>query len=51
VAQPDERDASDARYDFAAIQAKWRPVWEKLDQFRAGERTGAEKRYALTMFP
>jgi len=38
-------------YDADALQAKWQPVWEQLDPFRAGEREGAEKRYALTMFP
>jgi leucyl-tRNA synthetase len=42
-------------YDVHAVEAKWRPVWEELQPFRAddaavlsGER---EKRYALTMFP
>ncbi len=38
-------------YDAAAIQAKWQPVWERLDPFRADEGSGKEKRYALTMFP
>ncbi|WP_182523761.1 leucine--tRNA ligase [Nocardioides dongkuii] len=39
-------------YDVAAVQEKWRPVWERLDPFRAGSAgEGAEKRYALTMFP
>jgi leucyl-tRNA synthetase len=42
---------ADAVYDADALQAKWQPVWERLDPFRAGERAGAEKRYALTMFP
>src|SRR3954467_9818056 len=41
----------EAVYDADALQAKWQPVWEQLDPFRAGEQTGAEKRYALTMFP
>ncbi len=45
-----EADGRDS-YDAAALQAKWRPVWESLDQFRAGLLEGAEKRYALTMFP
>ena len=40
-----------ATYDVVALQEKWRPVWERLDPFRAGRREGAEKRYALTMFP
>ena len=39
-------------YDAAALMAKWLPVWERLDLFRAGtQKAGAEKRYALTMFP
>jgi len=39
-------------YDAAALLDKWRPVWEKLDPFRTGSAApGAERRYALTMFP
>ncbi|CUR54194.1 Leucine--tRNA ligase [metagenome] len=39
-------------YDIAATQEKWRAVWDGLDSFRAGSAAaGAEKRYALTMFP
>jgi len=38
-------------YDFNAMQAKWRPVWEKLDPFKARDDGSAERRYALTMFP
>jgi leucyl-tRNA synthetase len=52
VAQPDERDASDARYDFAAIQAKWLPVWEELQPFRTdlpGDKR--PRKYVLDMFP
>ncbi|TCM43530.1 leucine--tRNA ligase [Kribbella sp. VKM Ac-2568] len=37
-------------YDFHAMQAKWRPVWEKLDPFKARDDGSAERRYALTMF-
>ncbi|TCC28170.1 leucine--tRNA ligase [Kribbella speibonae] len=32
------------------MQAKWRPVWEKLDPFKAKDDGSAERRYALTMF-
>ncbi len=32
------------------MQAKWRPVWEKLDPFKARDDGTAERRYALTMF-
>ena len=39
-------------YDVRAVQDKWRAVWDGLDSFRAGSAAaGAEKRYALTMFP
>ncbi|MGH3385705.1 MAG: leucine--tRNA ligase [Nocardioidaceae bacterium] len=38
-------------YDFEAIQAKWRPVWDKLDPFKARDDGSAERRYALTMYP
>ncbi|WP_420323468.1 leucine--tRNA ligase [Kribbella speibonae] len=37
-------------YDFNTMQAKWRPVWEKLDPFKAKDDGSAERRYALTMF-
>ena len=38
-------------YDVPAVQDKWRKVWDDLDPFRADDDEGAEKRYALTMFP
>ncbi|MDX6237613.1 MAG: leucyl-tRNA synthetase [Kribbellaceae bacterium] len=38
-------------YDFNAMQAKWRPVWEQLDPFKARDDDSAERRYALTMYP
>jgi len=44
-----------AAYDVHATEQKWRPVWDRLDQFRADDdavaRGEREKRYALTMFP
>ncbi len=51
-----ERDESRPRderamYDVHATEAKWLPVWEKLDHFRADDHGPREKRYALTMFP
>lgn len=47
-----ETSETEATYDVVAIQERWRPVWEDLDAFRAGTAApGAEKRYALTMFP
>lgn len=38
-------------YDVHATEAKWLPVWERLDPFRADDDSPREKRYALTMFP
>jgi leucyl-tRNA synthetase len=38
-------------YDVHATEAKWLPVWERLDPFRADDESRREKRYALTMFP
>jgi leucyl-tRNA synthetase len=42
-------------YDVHATEAKWLPVWERLDPFRASDDVALsgsrEKRYALTMFP
>jgi leucyl-tRNA synthetase len=40
-----------AAYDVHAAQDKWRPVWERLDPFRALDDGSRERRYALTMFP
>ncbi|HET6151776.1 MAG TPA: leucine--tRNA ligase [Marmoricola sp.] len=45
-----ERDEQ-ATYDVHATEAKWQPVWEQLDPFRADDDSPKEKRYALTMFP
>ena len=48
-------DEAATTYDVAAVEARWKQVWEDLQPFVAddaavtsGER---EKRYALTMFP
>jgi leucyl-tRNA synthetase len=46
-----------ATYDVEALQKKWRPVWERLDPFRADAQATEdapdprERRYALTMYP
>jgi leucyl-tRNA synthetase len=45
------QERQESGYDATALQEKWRPVWERLEPFKAGLREGAEKRYALTMFP
>lgn len=44
-----------AYYDVHEVEAKWLPVWERLDPFRANDQvvlSGEKpKKYALTMFP
>jgi leucyl-tRNA synthetase len=50
-------ESRSATYDVEALQKKWRPVWERLDPFRADaqatdtEPDPRERRYALTMYP
>ncbi len=39
-------------YDFAAIQAKWQPIWEELGPFRTSNPDDTRPRkYVLDMFP
>jgi leucyl-tRNA synthetase len=47
-------------YDFTTVQAKWLPVWQRMDPFRADRQAGdepgsapdaRERRYLLDMFP
>ena len=50
--QHETTDAPESRYDFAAIQAKWLPVWEELQPFRADVPGDTRPRkYVLDMFP
>jgi leucyl-tRNA synthetase len=50
-----EREST-GTYDPVALQKKWRPVWERLDPFRADAQATddapdpRERRYALTMY-
>jgi leucyl-tRNA synthetase len=39
------------RYDFAAIEARWRARWEEEDLYRVVEDPSRPKFYALTMYP
>ncbi len=50
MSEPNEQEQR-ATYDVRATQDKWRPVWEKLDPFRAADDGSKPRRYALTMFP
>ncbi len=49
------RSPNASSYDVHAVEAKWLPVWDKIDPFRADDEAVVsgkrEKRYALTMFP
>jgi len=39
-------------YDFAAIQAKWQPIWDELEPFRTSDPDDTRPRkYVLDMFP
>lgn len=50
--QDTTRAADAGAYDFAAIQAKWAPVWEELQPFRAAAPGDTRPRkYILDMFP
>jgi len=50
VTSSDPRDAQ--RYDFAAIQQRWLPIWDELAPFRSGDPTDTRpKKYVCDMFP
>ncbi|MEO5652392.1 MAG: leucine--tRNA ligase [Marmoricola sp.] len=51
MSQTPAQDREIAAYDVSATEAKWLPVWGRLDAFRADDASSREKRYALTMFP
>jgi leucyl-tRNA synthetase len=41
-----------AAYDFAYVQEKWLPIWDKLEPFKSGRPNDARpKKYVLDMFP
>ncbi|GAA4156209.1 leucine--tRNA ligase [Gryllotalpicola daejeonensis] len=45
-------EAREARYDFAAIQDKWAPVWEALQPFATDDPAdNRPRKYVLDMFP
>ncbi|WP_430646609.1 leucine--tRNA ligase [Agromyces sp. GXS1127] len=50
--EQDTTQAEAGTYDFATIQAKWLPVWEELEPFRAAKPGDTRPRkYILDMFP
>ena len=41
-----------AAYDFAYVQEKWLPIWDKLEPFKSGRADDVRpKKYVLDMFP
>ena len=45
-------DSDENRYNFTAIQDRWRPVWDELAPFRSGlPNDDRPKKYVLDMFP
>jgi leucyl-tRNA synthetase len=41
-----------AAYDFAYVQEKWLPIWDKLEPFKSGRADDKRpKKYVLDMFP
>ncbi|AWB86619.1 leucine--tRNA ligase [Mycetocola zhujimingii] len=48
----DELNQASNRYDFAAIQKKWLPVWDEMKPFATNDATDRRPRkYVLDMFP
>jgi len=39
------------RYDFKALEARWRPVWQEMKLYRTAEDPGKPKFYCLDFFP
>ena len=45
-------DREHAAYDFAHVQEKWLPVWDRLEPFKSGRPDDTRpKKYVLDMFP
>jgi leucyl-tRNA synthetase len=41
-----------AAYDFAYVQEKWLPIWDKIEPFKSGRSDDSRpKKYVLDMFP
>ena len=47
-----ETSSEHQAYDFAYVQEKWLPIWDKLEPFKSGRLDDARpKKYVLDMFP
>ena len=48
----DSTNESHAAYDFAYVQEKWLPVWDRIQPFKSGREDDTRpKKYVLDMFP
>ena len=48
----DSTNEAHAAYDFAYVQEKWLPVWDKIQPFKSGRPDDKRpKKYVLDMFP
>ena len=48
---PQNTTTTERSYSFKELEAKWLPVWEKLDVFKPLDDGSKERRYVLDMFP
>jgi leucyl-tRNA synthetase len=47
-----ETSSEHQAYDFAYVQEKWLPIWDKLEPFKSGRTNDPRpKKYVLDMFP
>ena len=47
-----ETSSDHQAYDFAYVQEKWLPIWDKLEPFKSGRADDSRpKKYVLDMFP
>ena len=47
-----ETSSDHQAYDFAYVQEKWLPIWDKLEPFKSGRADDSRpKKYVLYMFP
>jgi len=47
-----ETSSAHQAYDFAYVQEKWLPIWDKLEPFKSGRADDPRpKKYVLDMFP
>jgi leucyl-tRNA synthetase len=49
--QPETTSGAEGRYDFRALEAKWRPYWDKLGLYKTGSDPNKPKKYILDFFP